>query len=110
MGLVILIEGDIKILFCVVSGNFNLLIIWYRDNVKVQEDLNNFNFIIVLVNKNNIGMYKCEVVVIVFGLILYRIDYMVVVIVRCKWNFLVSIVLFVCYVSGDNVDWFLMNF
>lgn len=97
-------------MFCVASGNPNPLITWYRDNVKVQEDPNNSNFTIALANKNNTGTYKCEAVVTAPGLIPYRTDYTVAVTVRCKWNFLVSTALFVCYASGDNVDRPLMNF
>ena len=86
-GPVTLTEGDTKTLFCVASGNPNPLITWYRDNVKVQEDPNNSNFTIALANKNHTGSYKCEAVVTAPGLVPYKTDDTVAVIVRCKWNF-----------------------
>ena len=77
-------EGATRTLLCVASGNPEPTYMWYKDNIKIQEDRNNSHYTITSASRNDAGTYRCEAVVNVPTLGQYSDSYTVQVTVRCK--------------------------
>ncbi|XP_066025226.1 hemicentin-2-like isoform X2 [Pocillopora verrucosa] len=77
-------EGATRTLLCVASGNPEPTYMWYKDNIKIQEDRNNSHYTITSASRNDAGTYRCEAVVNVPTLGQYSDSYTVQVTVRFR--------------------------